>query len=121
MDISPHTTTHVYLQGKECLHILATVDQLRVRWMRNGVWVLRWNALINDEGDYVDERLDGELVGAIGDDFTEYPHSTILFQYMKDASERLPLYPNPDIVHELKWFVMDDPGHPVTIRKMAKR
>lgn len=119
MDISPQTTTHVYLQGKECLHVLATADQLRVRWMRNGVWVLRWNALINDEGNYVDERLDGEIVGAIVDGSTEYPHSAILFQCMKEASERLPLYPNPDIVLELKWFVMDDMVIPATIRKSS--
>lgn len=115
MQISPQTTTHVYLQGKECLHVLATADQLRVRWMRNGVWVLRWDALINDEGLYVDQRLDGELVGTLDEGLMDYPHSSILFQCMKQASDRLPLYPNPDIVRELTWFVLDDPVTPVAV------
>ena len=108
MEISPQTTTHVYLQEKECLHVLATADQLRVRWMRNGIWVLRWNARINDEGIYIDEYLDGEIVGSLDDGLTDYPHADILFQCMKEASTRLPLYPNPDIIRELEWFIMDD-------------
>lgn len=108
MEISPQTTTHVYLQDKECLHVLATADQLRVRWMRNGIWLLRWDALINDEGNYVDTRLDGEIAQSFNDGLMEYPHSVLLFQCMKDAAQRLPLYPNPDIVRELTWFVMDE-------------
>lgn len=119
MEISPQTTTHVYLQGKECLHVLATADQLRVRWMRDGVWVLRWNARINDEGLYIDEYLDGEIVGTIDDGLTDYPHADILFQCMKEASTRLPLYPNPNIIRELEWFVLDDAEPPLDSAESA--
>ncbi len=110
MDISPQTTTHIYLQEKECLHILVTADQIRVRWMREGLWILRWNARINDEGAYINERLDGDMVEEIDDNFMECPHSDILLQRMREAATRLPRYTNPDIISELKWFVLDEPG-----------
>lgn len=109
MEVSPQTTTHVYLQGKECLHVLASADELRVRWMRDGEWMLRWDALINDEGDYINQRLDGQLVGALDLQLADLSASGLLFQSMKSAAARLPLYPNPDIVRELAWFVLDEP------------
>ena len=117
MNISPQTTTHVYLQGKECLHILAEADALRVRWMRDGVWVLRWNAIINDEGEYIDQRIDGELVECLNGGKVEDAYSAFFLQSMHEASTRLPLYPNPDIVRELEWFAMDDPVPLVGIRR----
>ena len=109
MEVSPQTTTHVYLQGKECLHVLASADELRVRWMRDGEWVLRWDALINDDGDYVNQRLDGQLAGALDLELMDPAASALLFQSMKMAATRLPLYPNPDIIRELTWFVLDEP------------
>lgn len=107
MDISPLTTTHVYLQGKECLHVIASAENLRVRWMRDGVWVLRWDALLNDEGNYINQRLDGELALNLSTDCMDQPASALLLQSMHLATSKLPLYPNPDIVRELEWFVLD--------------
>lgn len=109
MEITLQTTIQVYLQGKECLHVLSKPEQLRVRWMRNGVWMLRWDAGIDATGAYIDTFLDGEIARTLNNGLMDQPHSDMLFQAMKDASTRLPLYPNPDIVRELEWFVLDDP------------
>ena len=108
MEISPQTTTHVYLKERECLHVIATSTQLRVRWMRDGVWFLRWDALIGEGGVYTDTRLDGKLVESASMDAMEHERCDVLLQCMQDASERLPLYPNPDIVQELQWFALDE-------------
>lgn len=108
MNITPQTATRVYLRDKECLHILATVDQLRVRWMRDGAWMLRWNAFINGDGMYINTRLDGTVVDALQHESFGHTQSDLLLNCMRDAAARLPLYANPDIVRELAWFVLDD-------------
>ena len=107
MHIYPSTTTHTYVQDRECLHIIASPQSLRVRWMREGVWILRWDASFSNEGYYTHKMLCGELADNLDQEDLEEPIAFLLLQALHEASLRLPLYENPDIIQELSWFILD--------------
>ena len=98
MDTSVDTITHIYADAVEILHVMTSMPKLRVRWLENNTWILRWDAILDDHGQYQSLLLDGLLKDC---------HPDALLAAMAAAAQRLPNQPVSDLAHELSMFTVD--------------
>ena len=97
MHANSDTITNTYAAEGEILHVMAQIPHLRVRWLKNNEWLLRWDAVMDDQGQYRAILLDG----ALGECDTD-----ALLTAMASATKRMPRLPDVNHKNKLKDFAL---------------
>ena len=98
MDANSNTITNIYTAEGEILHVMTQIPHLRVRWLKHHEWLLRWDAVMDDQGQYRAILLDGTL----GECDTD-----ALLTAMASATKRMRRIPDADLQSELKAFALE--------------
>ena len=98
MDANSDTITNTYTAEGEILHVMTQIPHLRVRWLKQQEWILRWDAVMDDQGHYRAILLDGKLCECDTD---------ALLAAMASATKRMHRIPDADLRNELKDFTLE--------------